>query len=70
MAKQKKFKYRNQEYEIVEGCLCPICDICEEVNAKYLKGNSSKCVATTRTGKDKFDCTEKCGDTGYPKRIK
>lgn len=70
MAEQKRFKYRNQEYEIVEIYYCSICDICEEVNAKYLKGNPSKCVATTRTGKDKFDCTEKCGSMGYPKRIK
>lgn len=78
MAEQKTFKYRNQEYEIVESSkqkaskhhFLTACDFCEEVNAKYLKGNPSKCVAITRTGKDKFDCREKCGNAGYPKRIK
>ena len=78
MAKQKTFKYRNQEYEIVESSkqntsehhFRTACDFCEEVNAKYIKENPSKCVATTRTGKDKFDCYEKCGSMGYPKRIK
>ena len=78
MAKQKRFKYRNQEYEIVKSSkqeadkhpYWPECNVCEEVNTKYLKGNPFKCIAMTRTGKDKFICTEKCGKMEYPKRIK
>lgn len=78
MAEQKRFKYRNQEYEIVKiskqnaskNHFWPECNVCEEVNAKYLKGNSFKCIAMTCTGKDKFVCSKKCGKMEYPKRIK
>lgn len=72
MEKQKRFKYRNQEYVVEQkpDTARYACDVCEEVNAKYLKGNLSKCVAMTRTGNDKFDCTEKCDNMEYPKRIK
>ena len=71
-----KFKYRNQEYVTTKAKGTEqyrfICEICKKKNAKYLSGNPTKCIATTRDGTTKFNCVKKCKNKTdvYPRRIK
>ena len=71
-----RIKYRNQEYVTAKAGDTEsyrfICEICRKKNAKYLSGNPTKCVATTRDGITKFDCVKKCRNKTdvYPQRIK
>lgn len=66
----KGFTYRNQKYVVAQSKGVPCCALCEKVNAQYIKDNLFECVALTKTGKDKFDCSYRCGYDNYPKRIK
>jgi hypothetical protein len=66
----KRFKYRNQEYVVAQHEDFFGCTACEEANAQYIKDNPYKCVALTKTGKDKFNCNYRLSYPNYPKRIK
>lgn len=76
MAEQKTFKYRNQEYVVKQmsnaRSFSEVCDVCEEANKDYLKGNVFSCVAVTKSGRTKFNCFGRVGlrTKSYPKRIK
>lgn len=76
MAKQKTFKYRNQEYVVEitpnKRYASEVCTICGEANKDYLKGNRFHCVATTKSGRKKFSCIKRTDfqARNYPKRIK